>query len=61
MEKSALCEFCKEEFIKTRPWHKFCSDQCRMANYKKRHSSDDKYKTLENRINKLEQQLGIPK
>jgi len=51
----ASCFNCNAKFEKKRKHHKFCSTKCRVEYWYKTNVTSKKIKSLEDRINKLEE------
>lgn len=57
--QQVACLNCGRKFMPKRSWHKFCSTKCRVEYWYKEKIKEDKLKIVEERIEKIEQQLGI--
>jgi len=53
------CANCGQIFTPNRKWQKFCSSYCRVQFWYKEKTKSDRLKSIEERIERIEKQLGI--
>ena len=52
------CKFCGKHFEVKRDWHVYCSVACRVKDWKKNNSPDDRIKNLEKEVAKIKEAMN---